>query len=99
MIVVKGEIRVKADGKDDALAALGPAIETTRAEAGNAAYVYARDIADPNLIHVFEEWADEDALNAHMVAPHVAELMGAVAGVMESASFTRYDATGSRSLF
>lgn len=98
MIVVKGEVRVKPDRQDEVIGALHGLIESTRAEEGCAVYVFARDVADPNLVHVFEQWAGEEALNAHMAAPHLAEFMTAAAGAVESASFTRYDVSGTRSL-
>ena len=98
MIVVKGEVKVKPDRRDEALGALDALIEATRAETGCGAYVFARDVGDTDVVHVFEQWADDEALEAHMGAPHLAEFMSAAAGAIESASFTRYDVSGSRSL-
>jgi len=99
VIVIKGEVSVNPDHQDDALAALDALIASTRAEAGCDAYVFARDVGDPNLVHVFEQWADGEALDAHMGAPHMAEFLSATAGALEGASFTRYDVSDSRPLF
>ena len=44
----------------------------TRAEDGCVAYAYAEDVAEPGLIHVFEIWRDQAALDAHFKTPHMA---------------------------
>ena len=93
MIIVTGQARF-ADGE---IERLKPAFETnvraTRAEAGCARYSYAVDIADPNLLHISEEWSDEEAIAAHMAAPHMAELMGALGSAgLESISVNAYEA-------
>lgn len=98
MIVVKGELQLKPEAREAALAAIRTAVEATRAEPGCAAYVYAIDIDDEHRVHVFEEWVDEDALGTHMAAPYIAELLTVMGGAVTGASLTRYDATGSRPL-
>jgi len=44
----------------------------SRAEDGCIAYGYAEDVGEPGLIHVFEAWRDQAALDAHFAAPHLA---------------------------
>ena len=44
----------------------------TRAEDGCLTYGYAEDVAEPGLIHVFEMWRDQPALDAHFQTPHMA---------------------------
>ncbi|HTU10211.1 MAG TPA: putative quinol monooxygenase [Allosphingosinicella sp.] len=93
MIIVTGEVRF-ADGE---MARLAPVfrmnIQATRAEAGCARYAYAVDLADPNLLHVIEEWSDEEAVNAHMNAPHMADLMTAMGSArIEAISINAYEA-------
>lgn len=98
MVVIKGEVRMKPDGRETALAHLPALLAATRAEPGCGAYLFLPDPDDPHLVHVFEEWADDAALEAHMGSAHIAEFMTATAGAVEGASFTRYDVTGSRPL-
>jgi len=93
MIIVTGQARF-ADGE---IARIRDALErnvaATRAEAGCARYSYSVDISDPNLLHIAEEWSDEDAIAAHMAAPHMAELMGALGSAkLESISVNAYEA-------
>lgn len=92
MIIVTGQVRF-ADGE---IERLKPAFETnihaTRAEPGCARYAYGVDVADPNLLHVVEEWSDEEAVNAHMNTPHMAELMTALgAAKIEGISINAYE--------
>ncbi len=93
MIIVTGEVRF-AQGE---IARLTPAfklnIQATRAEPGCARYAYAVDLADPNLLHVVEEWSDEEAVNAHMNTPHMAELMTVMGSAqIEAISINAYEA-------
>lgn len=93
MIIVTGQARF-GDGEIERLKpAFKTNVQATRAEAGCARYSYSVDIADPNLLHVAEEWSDEEAVAAHMAAPHMAELMGALGSAkLESISVNAYEA-------
>ena len=93
MIIVTGQVRF-ADGE---IGRLTPAfrmnIQATRAEPGCARYAYAVDLADPNLLHIVEEWSDEAAVDAHMNTPHMADLMQAMGGArIEAISINAYEA-------
>jgi quinol monooxygenase YgiN len=92
MIIVTGEARF-ADGEIARIrGALERNVAATRAEAGCARYSYAVDISDPNLLHIAEEWSDEEAVAAHMAAPHMAELMGALSSAkLETISVKAYE--------
>jgi quinol monooxygenase YgiN len=93
MIIVTGYARF-ADGEIERLKpALEANIQATRAEPGCARYSYGVDIVDPGLLHIAEEWSDEEAIAAHMAAPHMAELMGALGSAkLESISINAYEA-------
>lgn len=93
MIIVTGQVRF-ADGEIQRLTpAFRMNIQATRAEAGCARYAYAVDIADQNLLHVVEEWSDEDAVNSHMNTPHMAELMKVLGSAkIEAISVVAYEA-------
>jgi quinol monooxygenase YgiN len=79
MIIVKGEVRF-ADGEIERLKReFAAMIAATRAEPGCAAYSYAIDLNDPNVLRIAEEWADEAAVDAHMQTPHMAKLGAALA--------------------
>ena len=93
MIIVKGEVRF-GDGEIERLKPdFAANIAATRGEAGCAAYAYSVDVADPNLLHVAEEWSSEEAIDAHMQSPHMAALFAALgASRVESTRIDAYEA-------
>lgn len=70
-IVVAGTFRVPADRFDGLRPHLEAVIAATRKEDGCFVYSYARDVEDPELIRVFEQWRNQAALDAHFQAPHM----------------------------
>jgi len=44
----------------------------SRVEDGCLDYGYAEDVGEPGLVHVFERWRDQAALDAHFQTPHMA---------------------------
>jgi quinol monooxygenase YgiN len=90
MIIVKGEVRF-GEGEIERLKPVFAAnIAATRGEAGCAAYSYAVDLGDPNLLHIAEEWSSEEAIDAHMQAAHMGALFAALGTAKIEA--TRIDA-------
>jgi quinol monooxygenase YgiN len=71
MILVAGTVRVAEGGLDKAADAMRTVLEATRQEDGCIRYAYARDVLDPDLMHVSELWRDAEALRAHAAAPHM----------------------------
>ena len=73
MIQVNGTIEL-AQPIDAALQkAIVEVVRASRAEEGCIDYSFARDLADPNVLVVFERWADRRALEAHDGSSHMAE--------------------------
>lgn len=92
MIIVAGTIRFDPSRRDEAQAVVDRARTATSAEPGNQAYEFALDIADESVIHVFELWESQEALDAHFQTPHLAELMASFGDLgVSDASLTRYD--------
>ncbi|MEM9369358.1 MAG: putative quinol monooxygenase, partial [Planctomycetota bacterium] len=56
-------------------------LEPTRAEAGCEFYGIAVDVKDSTRIWVSEQWASQEALHAHLQAPHVQAFLGTVASL------------------
>lgn len=94
MIVISGTIVIDPAHLDAAVAAVAELETATRAETGNIEYGFWLSHSEPGTLHVFEEWADEDALNAHMGSDHMAAFLGAAGGFgISSTSLSRYDVT------
>lgn len=98
MIIVNGTVRFAADRLGDLKEALARNIAATRAEPGCLSYSYGVDIEDPDLIHVSEQWESESAIDAHMAAAHMAEMMAAIGASIEAVSIKAYDARFVRTL-
>jgi quinol monooxygenase YgiN len=71
MILVSGTVRVAEGGLDKVAEAMRTVLVATRKEDGCIRYAYARDVLDPDLMHVSELWRDAEALRAHGAAPHM----------------------------
>ncbi|WP_429614924.1 putative quinol monooxygenase [Sphingobium olei] len=77
MLMILGTFRLPAAKMDAARPAMTRMVEASRAEEGCVEYVYAQDLFDPGLIHVTERWVDQDAIDRHFAASHMAEWHGA----------------------
>ncbi len=100
MILIAGTITLDPDKVDEALAAIVPLMQATHAEEGGDDYVLSADPATPGCIRIFERWADDDALKAHMRAPHIAEFQKALGGLgVTGMSVDRFDGATATTLF
>ncbi len=79
MIQVNGTIRIADDIATDALAAIVTMMEKSRAEDGCLDYAFARDLADPQVLVLFERWRDQAALAAHGQSEHMREFQAVLA--------------------
>ena len=71
-LIVAGTVRVPAENLDGLRPHMATMMAASRAEDGCLAYGYAEDVIEPGLIHVFEVWRDQAALDAHFQTPHMA---------------------------
>ena len=97
-IIVTGVIDLDPAKRDDAIAAALAIMEATRAEEGNDAYAFTADLADPGRLHLVEQWASAEAMEAHMETAHLAEFMTKIGACgVTSARLTKWEgATGSK---
>ena len=72
MLIVAGTVRAPPQNLDGLRPHMEAMMAASRAEDGCFAYGYAEDVAEPGLIHVFERWRDQSALDAHFKTPHMA---------------------------
>jgi quinol monooxygenase YgiN len=78
MLVIAGHIRIDPSKREAATAAAVDVMEATRREKGCLAYTFSADLHDEGLIHIFEEWESQDALDAHFKSPHMANFQKAI---------------------
>ena len=70
MLILAGTIDLHPDDIAAFLASAKIVTAASRAEPGNIAYVFSRDLDDPNRLRLFEAWKDRAALDAHLKLPH-----------------------------
>jgi autoinducer 2-degrading protein len=79
MIVLMVNISIKPEHKEECMEAMmGDAIGSNRDEPGCLRFDVLQDSEDPNLIHLYEVYKDEAALEAHRQAPHYVKWRSAV---------------------
>ena len=92
MLVIAGHIRIDPAKREAAVAAADAVMEATRREQGCLAYTFSADLHDEGLIHLFEEWDSQDALDAHFKAPHMAAFQAAIPGLgVKEMKIRRYE--------
>ncbi len=72
-LIVAGTVRVPPQNVERFRPHMAKMMAASRAEDGCFAYGYAEDVTEPGLIHVFEAWRDQAALDAHFTTAHLAE--------------------------
>ena len=92
MILVSGFFVIDPAKLDRATELVSVLVKTTREEPGNIDYSFASVLGDPGRLVITERWEDQAALDAHMVAPHFVEFMGAAGelGISE-AEITKFE--------
>jgi quinol monooxygenase YgiN len=71
MIIVKGPMKLAEGGAARLESAIVAMRAATTAEAGCRQYSLTADVENPDLLHVYEEWADQPSLGAHLVSDHL----------------------------
>lgn len=94
MIIIAGTIRIDVTHRDAAMAAMSEMQAETNKEDGCVSYVFSADMNDEALFHLFEEWESMEHLQAHFVAPHMAEFQAKVAELGDrEMNISKYEAT------
>ena len=88
-VLITGEIDLAPEARDGALTAAVPFIEAALAEAGCIAYAWSADLSAPGRVHVFEEWASEADLIAHLAGQPYRDMAGHLASVGIKGAVTR----------
>lgn len=99
MIMVEGWIKFAPGEVERLRPAAAKMMEATRAEAGCHTYAFSADLADPDTMRIAERWESQDAINAHLATPHMAEFNKAVGGAkILGISLKSYEASFLRTL-
>ena len=98
-LLIAGTVRVPPENLDALRPHMKTMMDASRAEDGCRTYGYAEDVVEPGLIHIFEIWRDQAALDAHAKSAHMAQWRSAGArfGVSDR-RLTAYDVAAERPL-
>ena len=97
MIIVTGTARFAPGEVDRLRGQLAAFVDKVRRRDGCISYSYARNLNDPDVLHVIEQWRDDAAIDAHMT--DLGDLMDALGGAkMEALSVKAYAAEYRRTL-
>jgi quinol monooxygenase YgiN len=66
-------------------------VSETRKEDGCISYCLFRDIKDPSILTVIEEWESEAALDAHMKTAHFTRLVPMIGKYRKSSELNIYE--------
>ena len=88
-ILISGEIDVDPVRRERALIDAVPFIDAALAERGCVQYAWTADLSRPGRIHVFEAWADEADLAAHLLAEPYRNMAAHLASTGIIAAVTR----------
>ena len=73
MLIIAGTVRIPPENIERFRPHMLAMMAASQGEDGCFDYNYAEDVAEPGLIHVFERWRDQGALEAHFKTAHMAE--------------------------
>ncbi len=99
-IVIAGRVRIRSDAKEGAVGRGAEMAATSREEPGCLDYRFGFDVEDPAVVMIFEHWESEEAVNAHMAAPHFQAFTEFIVGIVDGpVDLTRHEVSESRPLF
>ncbi len=98
MVIVAGIFEVDPEQRDAFLAGRVDRMRTSRAEPGCLEYTFSADPLDPGRVLLYERWARQEDLDAHLAAAPASPASPGVEVVPRSASIVVYDIAGERPL-
>jgi quinol monooxygenase YgiN len=99
MIALIGSMRFPAENIESLLPHVRELVRQTNLHDGCIAYDVGQDVLEPGVLRFSEVWPDQESLNRHLAAPHIAPWRQACQdhGIMDR-NFAVYDTDGPRSL-
>jgi quinol monooxygenase YgiN len=98
MVIVGGAFEVDPSEREQFLASRHDLIRRSRDEPGCLEYTFSADPIDAGRVVLFEIWAGQEALDAHLVALRAGPALPGADTAPISSSITIYDVSGARQL-
>src|SRR5690606_23599841 len=83
MIIVKGEIPIKEDHRDEAVELIQALAEASRSEDGCLSYEVYLQADRPEVIMIWQQWRSLSALETHFASDHVDAFLDAIPDLIE----------------
>jgi quinol monooxygenase YgiN len=98
VIIIGGMFEVDPDDRERFLTSRHDRMRASRAEPGCLEYTLSADPVDPSRVVLFERWASQEALDAHLAAARALPPPAGPPAVPKASSIMVYDVTGERPL-
>lgn len=98
MVIVGGAFEVEPGQRGEFLAGFLDPMRRSRAEPGCLEYTVSADPVDLGRVVLFERWADQESLDAHLQAQREAPRSSGPGVAPKSVTITVYDVSGERPL-
>ena len=98
MVIVAGVFEVEPDQREAFLAGRIERMHTSRAERGCLEYTFSADPIDPGRVLLYERWASQEDLDAHLAVPPAPSPSPGTIVVPKATSIVVYDVAGERPL-
>jgi quinol monooxygenase YgiN len=98
MVIVAGTMELEPAQREAFLAGRIDSMRTSRAEPGCLEYTLSADPTDPGRVMLFERWARQEDLDAHLAAMRARPASPETTVAPRAASIFVYDVTGERRL-
>ena len=98
MVIVAGTIELDPEQREAFLAGRMDGMRKSRAEPGCLEYTLSADPTDPGRVMLFERWARQEDLDAHLAALPARPASPGTAVAPKAASIFVYDVTAERQL-
>ena len=99
-VIIAAQIEVAAERRDEALTAASSIIDGILRQKGCIRYDWAADCRNSELIIVFEEWADQSALDQHFAGTNFGKMNALLAEIgVTSAAAKKYGVDCEGSVF
>jgi quinol monooxygenase YgiN len=79
VLIIAGTFRIDSKTREATFAAAREMMRETLKEKGCHAYSFTADLAEPDLMYLFERWESENDLAAHFQRPHMARFQAEIA--------------------
>ena len=100
MLVIAGTITIDPAKLEEAKQAATIMMAETHKEPGNAQYVFSGSFSDGGVVHIFEEWESQEALDFHFKTPHMAEFQAKVGSLgVKDMKLKKYEVASIGSVF